>query len=330
MSLRRPCFALVGAVALLGLSACGTADNSVAIRVGDATITKAAVAHWTSVARRNGALPVLLRDQTKTLRERALLSLILADWLIGEAKRMEMPIRAKAINAAFAERMRGFGGVEFRKTLKAGGETSADVKFELAAEMALEAIDEKLAGRAKQFTQSDLARFYREDRIRFAKVPETRVVDIVEYLPSAAAATALVRRVGTGRAFTARAARKWIQLTPGTLAGPPTKKAVDRAIFSARPGVVSRPMSFNGGWTVFVVRKITPVQRYPFANVRSWIATSFMKYRKREMEGAFEAEFRRRWTAKTTCGRGYVVPGCAEYHGPPGDHEDPFSVNPLP
>jgi hypothetical protein len=330
MSLRRTGYALTAVLTLLGVSACGsTGGGSVVVRVGDATITSAAVEHWTNVVRRNGAFRAFFGHPTGTPKQRALISLISAGWLVGEAARIGLPVSAKAVDASLAERMQGAGGVEFRKRLEGNGQTASDVKLELAAEMALEAISDRLTRRAEQFRQADLARFYRENRELFAKVPETRAVDIIEYLPSAAAATALVRRAGTGRRFTALAIHKRIQPTLGTLAGPATKKAVDRAIFAARPGVVSQPMRFNGEWTVFIVRKIVPAQVYSLAEARPRIASSLAKERKREMEHAFATQYKRRWTSKTTCAPHYVVPGCAQYHGPPGDHEDPFAVNPF-
>lgn len=330
MSFHRTICAPIAALVLLGLSACGSTDGStVVVRVGDATITKAAAAHWTSLVRRNGAFRAFFGHPMGTPKQRALISLISAYWLVGEAARMGLPVSAKAVDASLVERMQGTGGVEFRRRLQASGETLADVKRELAAEMALEAIIEKLTRRASQFTQSDLAHFYREERTLFAKVPETRVIDIIENIPSAPAATAIVRRVGSGRRLAELAIHKWIQLTPGTLSGPATKKAVDRAIFAARPGIVSQPMSFNGSWTVFVVRKIIPAQLYSLAEARPRIVSSLRRQRKEKIESAFKAQYKRHWTSKTSCASGYLVPGCAQYRGPSGDHEDPFSVNPF-
>jgi hypothetical protein len=151
------------------------------------------------------------------------------------------------------------------------------------------------------------------------------VVDIIENIPSAAAATALVKRVGTGGGFAMLALHKKLAYSPGVLAGAASKKAVDYAIFAARPGVVSRPMRFFSGWTVFVVRKVIPPQPRPLAEVRAQVIAAYRQQRTREIFGVLGNEYTRRWVSKTDCREGYVVPGCAQYGGPLGSYENPFS-----
>jgi hypothetical protein len=315
---------LVGALAI-GIGACGgSGGDAVVMRVGSHAITKATVDHWASVVRRGGAFTAFRGEPVEgTPRTRAVALLITSEWLIGEAEREGLPISEQAIQDALAERTRGEAGAEFRKRLLATGQTVAGFELELRAELALEAVRRELERRSR-ITPAQVAAFYQSNRSAFAEVPEARVVDIIERLPSAPAATALVKRIGSGKRFTRLAYHKRIVLSSGVLNGPASKKAVDYAIFAARPGVVSRPMRLSNGWAVFVVRKIVPARGQSFAKAHDAVAASLEEERKREVEDAFKREFRSGWTARTSCAVGYVAPGCVQYHGRLGAHEDPF------
>ncbi len=319
------CVATLAAALAVGIGACGgSGQDAAVVRVGSHAITKATVDHWTRVVRRGGAFTAFRGEPVAGMpRKRAVALLIVSEWLIGEAERERLPLSEQAIDAAVAERTRGEAGAEFRKRLLASGQSVAGYRLELRAELALEAIRRELARRSR-ITPAQVAAYYQRNRSSFAEVPEARVVDIIERLPSAAAATALVKRIGSGKRFTQLAYHKRIVLSSGVLNGPASKKAVDYAIFAARPGVVSRPMPLGQGWAVFIVRKISPARGQSFAKVHDAVRASLRETRKREVEGAFKRAFRSEWTARTSCATGYVAPGCAQYHGRLGAHEDPF------
>jgi hypothetical protein len=311
---------------VIGASACGGIDrDSVVVRVGHSSITKATVDHWQNVIRRGGAFTGF-RGQTRgaRARDRALALLISSDWLIGEAARQGMPVHEAAVENSLAERMKAGGGSEFREMLGRTGQTLEGVKLELSAEIALEAIRRELARRAAEITPPEVAEFYRKHQALLGGT-EARVIDIIENIPSASAATALVRRVGTGKRFAKLALHKRIQHSTGVLMGPASKKQVDHAIFTAEPGVVSRPMRFLEGWTVFVVRKVIPPRAQPLAKIRTAVVAKLVEQRKRAIAHDFDAEYRNRWVRRTSCLHGYIAAGCPQYSGPLGAYEDPFS-----
>jgi hypothetical protein len=320
------CVAAVVAALVLCSSGCGgSGENAVVIRVGGSTITKATVEHWTKVVQKGGAFTAFRGEPPGgTARQRAVALLISCEWLIGEAAREGLPVSQRVVDHALAERSRGQAGAEFHKRLAETGQSVAGYELELRTELALEAIRRELERRINQITEPQIVAYYRSNRALFDAAAESREVDIIEKLPSAASAAALVRRIGTGRRFTQLAYHKKIVLSSGVLNGPPSKKAVDYAIFAARPGVVSRPMRLGDGWTVFIVRKITPAKPRPLSRVHEAVATSLKTQRKRDLESAFEKEYRRGWISRTSCRSGYVAPGCAEYHGRPSAYENPF------
>jgi hypothetical protein len=319
-------FALIAFASLaLGVAACGGSEtHEVVVRVGGIGITAGAVDRWTHVVEHGGAFTGFRgAPRQGTPRERALALLISSHWLIGEARRRGMSISNEAVKQAIAERERAEGPGELRRRLADAGQTLTGLELEIRAELALEAISEELSDEAARVNPSELLAYYRRNVTLFS-APKAWVVDIVEGLPSASAATALLRRTGTGPGFTHLALHKHIRDTPGVLTGPANKKDVDRAIFSARPGVVSQPMRLNGAWAVFIVRRVLPPEPMGLASVRGNVLRHLRAFRGRSAKGRFGEEFVQRWRSRTICRPGYVAPGCSERHGDLGSYEDPF------
>jgi hypothetical protein len=198
-----------------------------------------------------------------------------------------------------------------------------DVKLELEAELARAAVRQKVLSQTPAVAEPEVVDYYRSNRRKFLN-PEMRTAELVENLPSPAAATALVKRIGIGPRFTKKALHEELQLNDGVHQEPDIER-VKRAIFVARPQVPSRPMSLNGYWTVFVLRKITPASFKPLAKVRPAIATHLATTHRQATLGAFTREYRQRWTAKTSCRPAYVVQGCAQYTEPVQPQPDPFA-----
>jgi hypothetical protein len=310
-----------------GLSACGgDAGSTVVVRVGDKAITKAMVDHWTSVISREGPFTGFRGEPRGAPKQRALIVLISSSWLIGEAEREGLDVSGAVVDEAFAGRELEGGGVSYRKKLRQLGKTIADVKLELRAELALEAIRRALTRRSTDVSSAEVASFYRRDPSSFG-IPEARVVDLAENLPSPEAATALVKRVGIGKRFTKVGGYHELVLRNPGLMSTPDKVRLVNEIFAARPGVVSRPLPFFfHRWVIFVVRKVIPARALPLAKVRGQVAARLKVSRKRELAARFDAEYRDRWGRHTHCLAGYVVPGCVQHGGSLGTYEDPFST----
>ena len=311
----------------LGLGACGSSGDPSAVvaRVGDRAITKASVDDWTDIVRRGGAFTDGRGSPARgTARQRALALLISSYWLIGEAERRGRSVSAQAVDRALEERAEGKGAVALGRRLARKGQTIAGLELELEAELARDAILQQFAERIERITPSEVAAYYRA-HLRLFSTPEVRVLDIVEHLPSPAAATALVKRVGTGRRFNELAYHKRTAYTTGLLAGEKNKKEVDYAIFTAPQGVVSRPMRLEGAWAVFIVRKVLPPKPKALAAVRGDALKYLREIRPRQMKAQLSREFTTRWRAETSCDRAYVAPGCPQYQAPLGEYEDPFA-----
>jgi hypothetical protein len=319
--------ALVLISAATGLSACGGAgDDTVVVRVGNQGFSRATIDRWTSVVRRGGAFSDFRGQPKGSDRQRAITLLITSNWLIHEARRQGVAIEDATVEEDLAER-KAEGGV-FQKRLRASGQTLAGVKLEIRAELAAEAVRERLAEEADNVTERELLDYYKRNRAEFS-APEVRVTDLVENLPSSEAAAAFVRRVGTARHFPSS---EWHERVTQTSQFESTreKTAVVNAIFAARRGVISQPVRLNDSWAVFVVRRVLPPVPRPLVKVRAEVLAFLRATRQRQLKARFDHQYTTYWRSKTTCRPEYLAPGCPQFHGQLGPYEDPFSSRAHP
>ncbi len=307
--------ALLALLAAVGLSACGGGGAGPAVvTVGREPIYASTVEHWTRVVERGEEPGSPLERVRGTPRQRALGFLIFVDWLNGEAAARGMPVSDDAAGRVLAIREGEDGRAEFQQKLRAGGRGTADARLEVRAELADAAIHRYVAQRAAEVGQGEVRSLYLHNLPSFRR-GEVRDVELIENLPSRSAAEALVKRIGTARAFSRRAYHEQVAKSSDHALRIPGKAALIAAIFAARRGVVSAPMPLNHAWTVFIVRRIAPPTLEPLAAARGEIVARLAALRLRRLTATLEREFTARWTAKTSCRRGSVVPGCAQYAG---------------
>jgi hypothetical protein len=316
------CALCLAAVAVGTLGCGGQARSPVAVRVGDSAISEATVAHWARVIATGNRVEGFAAGGQGEPRQRALELLIAAAWLRGEAHALGIAPSSRAVDDALEQRREANGAAEFEQGLRAAGQTIDDVRLEVEAKLAAAAIRREVFARVPAVSDAEVLAYYRAHRAQF-RVPGKRTVDLLEGLPSRAAARAIVGRIGIGARFTQRAFHEVLQPPSGARTEPDIER-VTRAIFAAGVGVPSRPLRLNGHWTVFVVRKVVPTSfRSPRA-VRGEIVMRLGARRREQALAAFSGSFSARWAARTRCHTGYVVPGCAQYAGAARPRLDPL------
>jgi foldase protein PrsA len=322
----RRAIVVTGLCALLavGPAACGSSgDGPTVAHVGRLTIGRDAVAHWAHVLGQGASIEGLQDERHGTPTQRALGLLIDAQWINGEASRQGVAPSSDSVSKAVTGRKEANGASEFEAALHASGQTVGDVELEVRTELAAAAIGHKLAKQAEQTTEAEVMSYYEQHPRAFTE-PEERQTELIENLPSPAAATALVRRIGTGHAFKKRAIKEAVVRAASGAASPGDIPNLSDAIFAAAQGVVSRPTKLNRTWTVFIVRKIVPAKLKPLASVRRQATSQLIAQRHQQLFASFERGYRARWRARTSCKAGYVVPRCVQYGGPQLAEESPF------
>jgi foldase protein PrsA len=308
--------AVIAAVVLAacGLAACGGgATNSsgaggVVARVGDATITEAALAHWTSVmAAKEPA------SAERALRQRALSFLISSRWQIGEAAEQGLAATSREVKQHLQSRIDSYknGEAEFHEVLKVSGQTSADVTLEIEAELA----SAQLARRAKAvaspmgITQAEVASYYRKNKHAFS-TPEGRQVEVF-HTESVALARKVAMKGVTGRKLANVTDAESLVYVKGLKGN--TKTVLSKRIFEARLGGFVGPVQVGPNYFVFELTSISPPTQSTLAEVRGTIEASLEAEARRTALAAVIKSWRTKWIAKTDCKAGFIVQKCRQY-----------------
>jgi foldase protein PrsA len=303
--------------AALWLGACGAAHDSAAVRIGEVRIDEAAVSHWMSVMA-GGQAKGLKTARSDSLRQQAIGFLISAAWLTREAAGMGLEPSNREIEGWLARRRSidfPGGAPEYREYLSATGQSTADTMLEAKAELAAAKIRAAVVRRTPEVTATEAAEYYRTHRQQFA-VPEWREVEVTNRKSDAAARQLKSRlergdRVGSG-------IWRWHVDRPPNLFDRKTRErpaqlALERAMFSARPGVFVGPIPQYSDFYLVRVVRMKPGGERPLSGVLETIERQLNAERRQHALAAFANAWRARWTARTDCRAGFVVPKCRQH-----------------
>lgn len=314
---RIPSYGLTAAVVAVAVTTTACAGQSgggqVVARAGGESITRAAVAHWMQVLAPQHLVPRPPHDQA--LRRQALDFLISSNWLLGEAAQQGTPVAEREVERRLREKEGTFprGHSEFVESLRAIDHTLADVKLEIADELAAPKIERRLAAGEALIAAAEIAGYYRRNIGQFEHA-ETRRFYIVENIPTREAAQRRMREFVRGQRSISRPGESLSELLerPHDMGG---ARTIVKAIFAIKPEVVSEPVRVERFYFLVQVAKVTPARALSLAEARETILTKLAAQRRQRTLARFVAAWRRKWTAKTTCSAGYVVQKCREYDG---------------
>jgi hypothetical protein len=333
----------LGVLLLAGCGGSGSAGSSgrAVLRIGHDTISSAMVARWMSALAPGHEVPdwptfercvahgkavqletiasVLRRECREgyaELEQRALDMLISSVWLTGEAREQGLPVAAKLVEG----RLRSSEG----SPIEGGEATPADRRLAVEAELAASEIERKLSRDTPQVTAAQIVAYYRSNLVRY-RHPQTRVVYIVETIPSKQRADAIRQRVSSGRQDIGKIG--FLERFPADLRRAEQGWAALRAaIFDARPGQLSSPVFYNHWWSFFRLLRIDRAHVDPLSRVRGAIEAKLTRERRRRATIAFVSAWRAKWRARTSCSAGYVVQKCRQFRGG-HTREDPLRLS---
>ena len=256
------------------------------------------------VARRDGAaqrarFETECRGRYRALQRRALQRLISAEWLIGGARELGV-----ATGAAEGER-----------------QTRGLVPAAISGRAA-QSIRSAVEARAGPLSQSQVSGYYAQHKYLYVSGEQEREVYIAK---TAAKVTAMrvEHEIAAGRSFAQVVKESGVaqadysdeglvlELRPREYGEP----RLNRAIFSAKPGVLTGPVSTSFGYFVFKVRGVSAAHYKPLAAVEAIIRRGLRRNRRLQALERFARRLSARWTARTSCRRGYEVPGCRQAGG---------------
>jgi hypothetical protein len=311
------------------ITGCGRDSKDPAIRIGTTQIDAREVKHWMNVlapehfvpdppsyarcvAHQAALEPSLTFSAAEfrnecareyaRVRSRAIGLLITGHWLIGEAAR---------------EGLEPTHGEVKRWTLEGShssfqGDRPDDTRFVAEAELSAARIGARF--KTTSVSAASVVDYYRRHPSHYTQ-PETREIAIAENFPTAAKAAEVKAEVASGRKRMLPISLHepvWLKHPPEWAPG---KRALARAIFAAKPHVLSAPLAFNGYYVFFEVTKIEKPFVYPLRVVKKGIETQLLAEALARKLAAFVSVWSREWRARTDCARDYVIVQCRQREG---------------
>ena len=262
-------------------------------------------------------------QQYKSLQTEVLGFLISSQWVLGEASSLGVKLSDKEVKKEFTKiKDTQFPKAsEFEKFLVSSGQTVSDLLLRVKLNLLSQKIQKKIVAKKGKVTQAQVVKYYNENKSRFG-TPEKRNVQII-LTKTEAAATSAKKEVESGKSFASVAKRVSIDPTSKVNGGllkevvkGEEEKALDTALFSTKPNVLSGPIKTPFGYYIFEVLSATPGSQEPLSKVQSTIKEQLISTGEQQALTKFVKEFKKKWTAKTECRSDYVVTDCKSYKAP--------------
>ena len=184
-------------------------------------------------------------------------------------------------------------------------------------------IQQKISKTKINITQAEIEKYYNENKQHFG-TPEKRNIAIILTKTEAQAKKAK-KEIESGKSFASVAKAASIDPTSkangglivGVVKGQ-EETALDNAIFSAKPNVLSGPVKTPFGYYIYEVKSITKGTQQTLAQAQASIKQQLTSTKQSTALTSFVKNFKKKWTAKTECRSGYVVMDCKTYKAPKG------------
>jgi foldase protein PrsA len=263
-------------------------------------------------------------SQYTAYKQEVLSFLISSQWVLSEAAEEGVHVSEAEVKKQFETLKKQQFPKEsaFKEFLARSGETEADLLQRVRLQLLARKLQEKVTKAAKKKpSKAEIAKYYNEHKSQFGK-PESRNIQLI-LTKSEAAAKSAKSEVEGGTSFASVAAR--VSVDPLTKKNGGTlnevtqgeeEKALSEAIFAAKVGALSGPVKTPFGYYIFKVTKINASTQQTLAQAESMISQQLQSQSQQKALTSFVQEFRKKWTSRTECRSGYVVPDCANYKKP--------------
>ncbi len=309
----------------MGAYASGCSSGDAVAHVGGTAISKSALDHWSSIELTASGQAASGRG---THSQQALALLISADQLLGEAAAMHVTVSDKEVASRLSElefdQARSFQfepasrTASFTRLLGRARETRSDRLLLLKLDLLAGRIEGKLLSQAERsLSRAEIASYYAKHKQRYV-LPERRDLEVIGDYERPTIMKAK-REVEAGADFLTVAKRVTLdQEAPEGLelhlARGEEEPEYDKVVFSAKPGVLYGPY-LQAFYYIFKVLKVTPPIQISLAHSEAKIRRQIAAARQQQIFGDFRHSMEQRWTARTDCRTGYVVPRCRQYVG---------------
>jgi foldase protein PrsA len=258
------------------------------------------------------------------LKQQVLGFLISANWVIGEASDQGLSVSDKEVEKKFTElKTQQFPKEEaFKKFLATTGQTVSDLLLRVKLNLLSQKIQQKISKEGgKSVTQAQIEKYYNENKQRFGQ-PERRDIELI-LTKTQAQAEAAKKEIESGKSFESVAKKVSIDPAskanggklPGVVKGQ-EQKALDEAIFAAKPNVLTGPVKTPFGYYLFEVTAVHASSQQTLAQVKESIKQQLAATKQQSALTKFVANFKKKWEGRTECRKEYMVTDCKGFKAP--------------
>lgn len=261
-----------------------------------------------------------LKKQCKTewdsAKDQIMTSLIQTKWYELEAKDRGIKVSDAEVKQTFQPlKQQTFPKEsEYKKFLESTGQTEADL-LKLVRNNIYKQKVEQQAAKADQPTNKEIENEYNKNKSRYAQ-PATRDLEVVFNSKKSKADEAAAALKG-GQKFSVVAKKlsedsaskqnggKFPGVTKGQF-----EPSLDKAVFSAKDGVLVGPIKTQFGYYVFRVTKISAAKQQSLKEASPQIKQALASAGQQKSFGDFQKQFEDKWRKKTKCADLYKMPLC--------------------
>jgi foldase protein PrsA len=261
-------------------------------------------------------------QQYTSLKQEVLGFLISSEWVIGEAEHLGVKVSDAEVKKEFEKiKTQQFPkAAEFQKFLTTSGQTVSDLLLRVKLNMLSSKIQKKVAQGKGAPTKAEIEKYYKANMSHFG-TPEKRNVAIILTKTEAQAKSAK-QEIESGKSFASVAKAVSIDPTTKAKGGLLTvskgqeEAALNTAIFSAKPNVLSGPVKTPFGYYIYEVKSVTAGNQQTLKQAEASIKQQLTATTQQAALSKFVKEFKKTWTAKTDCREEFVVMDCKQYKAP--------------
>jgi foldase protein PrsA len=268
----------------------------------------------------NAALKKQCAQEYAQLKGDVMQFLIQAQWVQQEAKTRGVKVTDAEVKSRLAdEKKRAFPGKSgeqrYQAFLKTSGMTEADILFRFKLETLQQKLTQKVTEQKAKVSDADVKAYYAKNKKRFAQ-PARRDLQVVLTKQKAKAQQA-EKALKRGQSFKAVAKKYSIDQASKAQGGKlpdvaqgQQEPAFDKAIFSAKKGVLKGPVKTQFGYYVFKVTKVTPASQQSLDQSKATIMNLLKSQRQQKALDKFIKDFRNQYKDKTVCADDFRVAEC--------------------
>jgi foldase protein PrsA len=257
------------------------------------------------------------KQEYEQLRDQVLQLLTSFQWIEGEAEEMGIKVTDAEVKKSFEEQKKQSFPKEadYQKFLKDYGQTEDDVMQRVKLDLLSNKIREKVIEGKDKVTDTQIEDFYNKNKERFAQ-PERRDLRIV-LTKTEAKANQAKAALENGQSWKTVAKQYSIDEASKSQAGKlpaqaegTLEKALDEAVFKAKPGQIYGPVKTQFGYYVFEVEKVQKASQQTLAQAKETIRQTLQSQNQQKALDKFVADFQKKWKERTECREGYVTQQC--------------------